>query len=128
MIVAVEWVESARRAGFAGDTHHRRPARMRAVMGFAKRSTHPAEVFIRRAHRRALQHALAGVRAVAALARLQHQNDDQRREDHQERDAAGDGAECIDVGLGDRGGQALQLERQGVDRTDRLAGARQFSW
>src|ERR1700684_4614183 len=58
-----------------------------------------------------LHHSLAGIRAVALLPRPKHQNDDQGRENHQKGHAAGQRSERVNVRLGDRRGQALQLQR-----------------
>src|SRR5579863_2926077 len=75
---------------------------------------------------RTLHHSLAGIRAVTPLPGLQHQNDDQGGEDHQERHRAGQGAERVNVRFGDGGGEALQFQRQGVDGADGLARAGEF--
>src|ERR1700689_3285601 len=61
---------------------------------------------------RTLHHSLAGIRAVTPLPGLQHQNDDQGGEDHEKRHRAGQGAQRVNIRLGDRGGEALQLQRQ----------------
>src|SRR6202041_2131427 len=75
---------------------------------------------------RILYHSLAGIRALTPLPGLQHQDDDQGGEDHQERHCAGQRAQRVNVRLGDRGGEALQLQRQGVDGADGLARASEF--
>src|SRR5271168_5224919 len=75
---------------------------------------------------RILHHSLAGIRAVTPLPGLQHQNDDQSSEDHQERYRAGQRAQRVNIRLGDGGGEALQFQRQGVDGADGLARAGEF--
>src|SRR6202790_1344732 len=73
-----------------------------------------------------LYHALAGIRPVAPLPSLEHENNDQRRENNQKGYAAGQRSQRIDVRLGDSGGQALQFKWKGVDGTDGLARTREF--
>ena len=73
-----------------------------------------------------LHHSLASVRPVTPLSRLEHKNDDQRREDDEKGYGAGQRSKRIDIRLRHGRRQPLQLERQGVDGSDRLAGAREF--
>src|SRR5258708_11232258 len=73
-----------------------------------------------------LHHSLAGVRSVPSLSRLQHENDDQRRENHEKGYAARQCSKRIDVRLRHGGCQALQFKRQGIDRSDGLAGTGEF--
>lgn len=94
------------------------PPRLRAAVVFG--------LTIRRHMRLVLQHSLARVRPVTPLSRLEHKNDDQRREDDEKGYGARQRSKHIDIRFRHGRRQALQLERQGVDGSDRLAGAREF--
>src|ERR1700738_1672725 len=66
-----------------------------------------------------LHHAFAGIRPVAPLASLEHENNVQRRENNQKGYAAGQRSQRIAVRLGNGDSQAPQYERKGFEETYR---------